>query len=97
MIEFPIEFPDDLAAENECDLAMRGVHAFLHGELPESSADEIRRHLLACEKCMDNFDVETFIGALLRRCYGPTQAPEPLRMRITRLSITTHETGPESV
>lgn len=73
--------------EDQCNLAMRSVHAFLHGELPEDTADQIRRHLMACEKCMDNFDAEEFIGALLKRCYGPTVAPPTLRVRVSRLSV----------
>lgn len=82
-----IDQPESMGVEDQCNLAMRSVHAFLHGELPESTADEIRHHLLACEKCMDNFDVEEFIGQLLRRCYGPTVAPPTLRVRVSQLSI----------
>lgn len=75
---------------DHCHLAMRSVHAFLHGELPEASADEIRQHLMACEKCVDNFDAEQFIGAMLRRCYGPAAAPASLRMRVSQLHVTWH-------
>lgn len=71
----------------QCTVAMRSVHAFLHGELPEDAADEIRQHLLACENCLDNFDAEQFIGALIRRCYGPTVAPTTLRLRVSQLTI----------
>lgn len=83
-----------MPADDQCILAMRSVHAFLHGELPESTADEIRHHLLACESCMDNFDAEEFIGTLLRRCYGPTVAPANLRVRVSQLSIR-FDSGPE--
>lgn len=87
------EHPGPPGAEDHCDLALRSVHAFLHGELPEATADEIRQHLLACEKCMDDFDAEDFIGALLRRCYGPTIAPPTLRVRVSRLNVR-FEYGP---
>lgn len=82
-----IEQPESMGAEDQCSFAMRSVHAFLHGELPASTADEIRHHLIACEKCMDDFDAEDFIGALLRRCYGPTTAPAELRVRIAQLTV----------
>jgi len=82
-----IEQPEPLDVEDQCILAMRSVHAFLHGELAESEADEIRHHLLACEKCMDSFDAEEFISGLLRRCYGPTTAPPTLRVRVSQLTI----------
>lgn len=75
--------------EDRCQLALRSVHAFLHGELPDATADEIREHLMACEKCVDNFDAEEFIGAMLRRCYGtPTTAPSTLRMRVSQLHVS---------
>ncbi len=77
----------EVVPEDPCTFAMRSVHAFLHGELPESTADQIRHHLMACEKCMDNFDAEQFISALLRRCYGPTVAPSGLRVRVSQLTI----------
>lgn len=83
-----IEPAETMGVEDQCNLALRSVHAFLHGELPESQADEIRRHLMACEKCMDNFDAEEFIGTLLRRCYGPATAPSTLRMRVSQLTIS---------
>ncbi len=86
-----IEPSDSLRPEDQCTLAMRSVHAFLHGELPESTADEIRQHLMACERCMDNFDAEEFISALLKRCYGPAPAPQTLRLRVSRLTISYHE------
>ena len=74
--------------EDACALALNNLQAFLHGELPESAADEVRHHLLACEKCMDNFDIEQVITALVRRCSPPQRASASLRMRITRLTIT---------
>ena len=79
--------------EDQCQLAMRNVHAFLHGELPEANADEIRQHLMACESCMDNFDAEEFIGALLRRCHGPATAPATLRMRVSTLHVCWRQSG----
>lgn len=90
------EQPLAMGGEDQCDLALRSVHAFLHGELPEASADEIRRHLIACEKCMDDFDAEDLIGALLRRCCGPASAPATLRIRVSRLSVH-YNLGPGNV
>lgn len=87
------EDPGRMGLEDQCSLAMRSVHAFLHGELPESTADEIRAHLLACEQCMDSFDAEDFIRGLLRRCYGPTFAPPTLRVRVAQLTVH-YEFGP---
>lgn len=68
--------------------AMNSVHAFLHGELPEETADEIRQHLMACESCMDNFDAESLIDALLKRCGAAnTVAPASLRVSVQSMTI----------
>lgn len=70
--------------------AMDCVHAFLHGELPEDSADDIRQHLMACESCMDNFDAEALIDALLKRCGAAhTVAPASLRISVQSMTIIT--------
>lgn len=75
---------EDLMA---CSRALGQVQAFLHGELSESEADEIRHHLDACERCMDDFDVEQAIGHLLRRCHPPATASSQLRMRIVQMRV----------
>lgn len=85
-----------LVPEDPCVFAMRSVHDFLHGELPESTADEIRLHLMACENCMDHFDAEQFISAMLRRCYGPTVAPAGLQVRVSQLSIQIRTEPPQA-
>lgn len=80
----PIQFHSE---DEACSRALGRVHAFLHGELPEEEADLIRLHLDACEKCLDNYDVEQAINALLRRCNTPVQASSSLRMRITTMGV----------
>lgn len=67
----------------ECALAQHRMHAFLHGELSERAADELREHLMKCEECMDDFDIESLITALVRRCCPPVSAPVQLRASIS--------------
>ncbi|MGO4955804.1 zf-HC2 domain-containing protein [Luteococcus sp. Sow4_B9] len=78
----------ELHEEDACVRALGQVQAFLHGELDEHDEDLIRLHLDACEKCLENFDVEQAISALVRRCCPPTHASSELRMRIVSLSVT---------
>ncbi|HEX2857598.1 MAG TPA: mycothiol system anti-sigma-R factor [Propionibacteriaceae bacterium] len=74
--------------EESCAEALAQVQAFLHNELPISDADLIRAHLNACEKCLENFDVEALISRMLRRSCSSPPAPPNLRVRLTALRVT---------
>lgn len=91
MSELPHVDHDGLDA---CALALDKVHAFLHGELDEQEADQIRVHLDACERCLNDYDVEQVITTLLRRCNPPAAASTSLRMRIVSMSMTMREVPP---
>jgi anti-sigma factor (TIGR02949 family) len=78
------------ATSNEresCARALTNVHAFLHGELPEDQADTIREHLMACESCMDDYEIESLISSMVRRCNPPLQASPVLRVRVSQLHV----------
>ncbi len=70
-----------------CAEALAQVQAFLHNELPMWEADLIREHLSACEKCLENFDVEALIGRMVKRSFAPPRAPSTLRVRLTALRV----------
>lgn len=74
---------------DECVAALHRVHAFLHGEMAEADADEIRHHLHACERCMEQFEIETTINEMIRRSVR-TIAPASLRIRVSSLRIRWH-------
>lgn len=76
--------------QDDCIRALQEVHAFLHGELMERDADLIRLHLHACEKCMDQFDIESTITKLVQRSHRAPAAPSNLRARITSMRISRH-------
>ena len=67
---------------DDCVRALEAVHAFLHNELAESDADEIRIHLHACEQCMENFDIESTITAMIQRSNPAPPVPQGLAARI---------------
>ncbi|WP_296140215.1 zf-HC2 domain-containing protein [uncultured Tessaracoccus sp.] len=71
---------------DECVLALQRVHAFLHHELDDADADEIRHHLHACERCMEQFEIESAIDTMLRR-QPCVPATAELRLRVQRLRI----------
>ncbi len=72
----------------ECVRALEAVHAFLHGELPETDADRVRRHLHACERCMESFEIESVITEMIRRSQPTTAAPAGLRNKLTALCLS---------
>lgn len=80
------QVPAEEVREDSCTFALNSVQAFLHGELPEATADEIRSHLLMCESCMDSFDVEQMISSMVKRCWCTPAASEALRLRITSVT-----------
>ena len=79
----------DLPTIEECSVAMLHVQSFLHGELTDAQADEVRRHLMACEACLDYYDSETLISARVRRSCEQENEPasEGLRTRLTSLHV----------
>ena len=74
--------------EHACEVALGSLQAFLHGELPQTDADEIRRHLMICDSCMGDFDVEDMISAMVKRCTETPCATLELRGRITSLTLS---------
>jgi len=52
----------------DCTEVLRSLYAFHDYELTAAEADEIRQHLMACEPCLDHFQVEDAMRLLIRRC-----------------------------
>ena len=72
---------------DECVQALARVHAFLHNELVEADADQIRVHLHACERCMENFEIETTITEMIVRSQPVEKAPTTLAARIQTMRM----------
>ncbi|GEM_PF-629757 len=71
----------------ECDGVLERIYAVLDGEVSAGEIAEIHAHLEACPPCLDEYEVEVALKALVRRCCVE-QAPVELRERI-RASLTT--------
>ncbi|MHA6511662.1 anti-sigma factor [Tessaracoccus sp. Z1128] len=72
---------------DECVQALSQVHSFLHNELLERDADLIRLHLHACERCMENFEIESTITEMIQRSQPTAPAPSTLTARIQTLRV----------
>ena len=66
----------------ECEHVLERVYEFLDSEVDTATGDEIRQHLSECEPCLDRFDVEQAVKALVHRSCGNDRAPSSLRLRI---------------
>ncbi len=66
----------------DCSEVLQHLYTFHDHELSEAEADEIRAHLLACEPCLDKYQVEDALRLLIRRCCTAEKAPETLRLRV---------------
>jgi anti-sigma factor (TIGR02949 family) len=66
-----------------CEHVLERVNLFLDRELDDDAADEIRRHLAACEHCSDEVDVWALVRHAVKRSYHPDPAPKGLMERIS--------------
>jgi len=79
---------------DECWHTLQRVYEFLDHEVDDASGDEIRRHLAACEPCMERFDVELAVKTLVSRCCGGDQAPEHLKAKVMmQISVARQQLG----
>ncbi len=78
---------------SDCRAVLAHLYEFHDSELSPAEADEIREHLLACEPCLDHYQVEDAWRLLIRRCCAGEKAPDGLRLRVratyTRTVIVT--------
>ena len=72
---------DRLCTEPDCEEALDRLYHFLDGELTEERRVEIRRHLDDCAPCLDAFDFEAELKAVIaKKCRE--QVPDQLRQRV---------------
>jgi mycothiol system anti-sigma-R factor len=73
---------------DHCEQVLERMYEFLDNELDTATGDAIRHHLAACEPCLDRFDVEQALRALVRQRCGGDVAPTHLRQKIvTQLTV----------
>jgi mycothiol system anti-sigma-R factor len=72
-----------MSCENPADCAevLNQVYTYLDGELSASDLDRIREHLADCSPCLQQYDLDIALKALVRRSCRES-APADLRERI---------------
>jgi len=66
----------------DCAAVLAKLAQFLDGECAEAEADEIRGHLDACDRCVEDADVALALKALVQRRCRAAAAPQTLRASI---------------
>lgn len=79
------QFADD---EESCCWVINHLQEFLHGEMSEHGADAFRRHIAACESCMDEADMEAAVSRALKRCNRTVAAHMQLRSRLVQMHVS---------
>lgn len=84
--------PHDL----DCGEALAHLYEYLDGEIDLADAERIRHHLDECSPCLDEFDVERIVKALVARTCSE-HAPSQLHARVvtTLVSLRIGATAPE--
>lgn len=74
--------------ETDCSEVLQRTYEYLDGEMGELDCAKIKVHLEECAHCLDEYDQNELLKALVRRSCGCDAAPEQLRTRILA-SLTT--------
>ncbi len=77
--------PGDLAAQAECRESLTELYWFLDGELTIERRSLIRRHLEACNGCLETYDFEAELRVALSTSCRERQLPPGLRERIAQV------------
>jgi mycothiol system anti-sigma-R factor len=74
--------------ETPCDEVLQRVYEYLDGEMADLDCAKIKVHLEECSRCLDEYQQDELLKAIIRRSCAFEAAPEQLRTRILA-SITT--------
>jgi mycothiol system anti-sigma-R factor len=70
-------------AEGDCNDSLAELYTFLDGELTDDKRVEIRQHLDDCSPCLERFDFQAELKAVIsQKCQE--EVPQELRDRIAR-------------
>jgi len=70
-------------AEGDCNDSLAELYTFLDGELTDDKRVEIRQHLDDCSPCLERFDFQAELKAVIsQKCRE--EVPQELRDRIAR-------------
>jgi mycothiol system anti-sigma-R factor len=68
--------------ETPCGEVLQRVFEYLDGEMAELDCAKIQAHLAECARCLDEYQQDELLKAIVRRSCACETAPEDLRSRI---------------
>jgi mycothiol system anti-sigma-R factor len=78
--------------EFDCSRARMQLYEYLDGEMAPEDINRIREHLAQCGPCLQEYDLDQTLKALIRRSCSCESAPRALRTqilaRITTIKMT---------
>ena len=66
---------------DNCEEALDNLYLFLDEEIDTASLEEIQAHIDTCSSCLNVYDLERVVKALVSRSCAE-KAPEPLRAKV---------------
>ncbi|MDR1790386.1 MAG: mycothiol system anti-sigma-R factor [Propionibacteriaceae bacterium] len=76
-----------MSDSEDCRYTLERIFAFHDGVLPQAEVDEVGAHLMGCEGCLDAYEVERVMRAVIKRGCN-VEAPASLREKV-RASLAT--------
>jgi mycothiol system anti-sigma-R factor len=67
---------------HDCAEILAQLYLFLDHEIDDASCTEIEQHLHECHPCLEMYDLDRVVKALVHRSCGHEAAPQPLRERV---------------
>ncbi|SDL91092.1 mycothiol system anti-sigma-R factor [Nonomuraea maritima] len=68
--------------DTDCSEVLEKVYAYLDGELTADDVAEIRVHLDECSPCLQEYDLDKAIKALVAKHCGCDPVPSDLRSKV---------------
>jgi mycothiol system anti-sigma-R factor len=67
---------------HDCAEILAQLYLFLDHEIDDASSVEIQQHLDECHPCLEMYDLDRVVKALVARSCKCEEAPQPLRERV---------------
>lgn len=80
----------------ECDDYLSRIYQLLDGELDDAGRAQLQAHLDECPPCLDEYELDRLLKALVQRSCACEQAPDTLRTQILQ-TITSVQVTPAQV